>query len=154
MGVPDQKVELDILDIMEILPHRYPLLLVDKILEVNLEEKRIVGQKNVTMNEIFFQGHFPGNPIMPGVLVLEALAQTGGFLIYKQGHNRGKAAVLLSIDKAKFRKPVLPGDVLRLCVQGMYLGSRGGKVKGEAYVNDAIVVEAEIGFGFSLRKLQ
>lgn len=136
---------LNIKDITKILPHRYPFLLVDKIVYLNLEENTIIGQKNVTVNEQFFQGHFPGVPIMPGVLVLEALAQTGGILVHQKGHV-DKIAVLLFINNAKFRKPIVPGDVLFLHASGQHISSKGGRVQVEAKVNDQLVVEAEIGF--------
>jgi len=142
---------LDFFQIANILPHRYPFLLVERILELDLEKGFILGQKNVSTNEQFFQGHFPGAPIMPGVLVLEALAQTGGSLIYKKGY-KDKTAVLLNINNAKFRKPVLPGDVLYLSIQGLHYSSRAGKIQAKAIVNDVVVVEAEIGFGLIDRK--
>lgn len=137
---------LNCAEILEILPHRYPILLVDRIIEMNLEAGTIIGQKNVTMNESFFQGHFPQTPLMPGVLILEALAQTGGVLIYKKGYQQ-KTAVLLSVNKAKFRSPVLPGDVLYLHVQSLHFNENAGKVYGKAIVNETIVAEAEINFG-------
>ena len=117
-------MNLEILDIMKQLPHRYPFLLVDRILSLELH-KRVVGIKNVTINEPFFQGHFPGRPIMPGVLILEALAQTGGILaLLSTPENLGKSSIyLLSIDKVRFRKPVLPGDQLVLELEAI----RGGK---------------------------
>ena len=96
---------LDVKQISEILPHRFPFLLIDKIVQIDLEENEIVGQKNVTINEPFFVGHFPNEPIMPGVLLLEALAQTGGVLVHQKGFG-GKIAVLLNVEKAKFRHPV------------------------------------------------
>lgn len=136
---------LDLKDILKILPHRYPFLLVDKIVDVDLENSIIIGQKNVTINESFFQGHFPDAPIMPGVLILEALAQTGGILVHLKGHV-GKVAVLLNVNGAKFRSPVRPGDVLHLRCEGIHFSSKGGKVKAEAYVQDKIAAEAEIGF--------
>lgn len=136
---------LNCTEILEILPHRYPILLVDRIIEMNLESDTIIGQKNVTMNESFFQGHFPQTPLMPGVLILEALAQTGGVLIYKKGYQQ-KTAVLLSINEAKFRYPVLPGDVLYLHVQALHFNEKAGKVHGKAIVNETIVAEAEIKF--------
>lgn len=142
---------LNCVDILEILPHRYPILLVDRIIKMDLDACTIIGQKNVTMNESFFQGHFPKTPIMPGVLILEALAQTGGILIYKKGY-RKKTAVLLSIDQAKFRKAVLPGDVLHLKVKALHCSAKAGKVRGEALVNDAIVAEAVISFALADRK--
>ena len=138
-------VVFNVKEISRILPHRYPFLLVDKILVLNLDENIIIGQKNVTANEQFFQGHFPGVPIMPGVLILEALAQTGGILAHQKGYNE-KIAVLLNINNTKFRRPVVPGDVLILHVQGMHLSGKGGRVLAKALVNDLVAVEAEIGF--------
>lgn len=137
---------LDCAHILEILPHRYPILLVDRIIMMDLDAGRIVGQKNVTINESFFQGHFPKAPIMPGVLILEALAQTGGILIYKKGYQQ-KTAVLLSINHAKFRHPVLPGDILHLHVESLKCRENAGKIQGKALVNEEIVAEAEIIFG-------
>lgn len=132
-------------EIVKILPHRYPFLLVDKILEIDLEKGQIIGQKNVTINEAFFQGHFPDAPIMPGVLILEALAQTGAVLVHLMNHAE-KIAVLLNVNQAKFRHPVRPGDTLTLRCTGLHISSKGGRVKAEAYVEDKISVEAEIGF--------
>lgn len=126
---------LGIKDIMRILPHRYPFLLVDRIIHLDLENNIIIGQKNLTMNEAFFQGHFPGMPIMPGVLILEALAQTGGILAYEKGF-QDQVLVLLTVDEVKFRRPVYPGDVLYLRVEGTYFGSKGAKVKAEARINE------------------
>ncbi len=140
-----QPVILNVKEIIKILPHRYPFLLVDRILYMNLEENVIIGQKNVTVNEQFFQGHFPGVPIMPGVLILEALAQTGGVLIHQKGYTE-KIAVLLSINNAKFRRPVVPGDVLTLHASGLYISQKGGRIMAKAIVNDQVVAEAEIGF--------
>lgn len=136
---------LDIKEIIKILPHRYPFLLVDRILEIDLERGYIVGQKNLTMNEAFFQGHFPDAPIMPGVLILEALAQAGGVLVHLKGQVE-KIAVLLNVSQAKFRHPVRPGDVLLLKCEGIHFSSKGGKVKATALVDGKIAVEAEIGF--------
>ena len=132
-------------DIERILPHRYPFLLVDRIVSMNLEENEIVGLKNVTVNEPFFQGHFPGVPIMPGVLILEALAQTGGVLVHQKGYTK-KIAVLLNISGAKFRKPVLPGDVLLLHAKGLHVSGNGGKIKARAMIEDVLAVEAELSF--------
>lgn len=140
------KPVLDINDIMSILPHRYPFLLVDKIVELDNEGKRIVGIKNVTMNEPFFQGHFPGHPVMPGVLVIEAMAQIGGVLCLNSPENRGKLAYFMSIDKAKFRRPIVPGDVLRIELTAISLRGRIGKFKGRAYVGDELATESEIMF--------
>jgi 3-hydroxyacyl-[acyl-carrier-protein] dehydratase len=136
---------LDIKEIIKILPHRYPFLLVDKIVEMDMEKGFVVGQKNVTVNEPFFEGHFPGAPIMPGVLILEALAQAGGVLVHlKSGSN--KIAVLLNVNNAKFRHPVKPGDVLELRCQGKHFSAKGGKVMAEALVGGKLACEAEIGF--------
>ncbi|MEI8328499.1 MAG: 3-hydroxyacyl-ACP dehydratase FabZ [Chlamydiia bacterium] len=132
-------------EIANILPHRYPFLLVDRIVYMNLDENVIIGQKNLTINEQFFQGHFPEAPIMPGVLILEALAQTGGILVHQKGYNQ-KIAVLLSIKNAKFRRPVVPGDVLMLHAAGIHISGKGGRVLAKATVNDQLAVEAEIGF--------
>ena len=143
---------LNIKEISKILPHRYPFLLVDRIVHLDLEENTIVGQKNVTVNEQFFQGHFPGVPIMPGVLILEALAQAGGVLVHKKCHSE-KIAVLLNIKNAKFRKPVVPGDVLMLHAKGLYISNKGGRVLAKATVNDQIAVEAEIGFALVDKEL-
>lgn len=135
----------DIKEILKILPHRYPFLLVDRIIELNLEENFIVGVKNVTSNEQFFQGHFPGVPIMPGVLILEALAQAGGILVHQKTQNT-KIALLLNVNNAKFRKPVVPGDVLTLHARGVHISSRAGKIQAEAFVDQQLAAEAEIGF--------
>lgn len=137
--------EIDIGTILKKLPHRYPFLLVDRILEMDLQNDRILGVKNVSINEPFFQGHFPGEPIMPGVLILEALAQTGGILMYEKGYTQMK--VLASIRNAKFRKLVRPGDVLYIEAWALHLSPRGGKIKGEARVNNEKAAEAEIVFG-------
>lgn len=136
---------LDIKEILKILPHRYPFLLVDRIVEIDIENGKILGQKNVTINEAFFQGHFPDAPIMPGVLILEALAQAGGVLVHLKSPIP-KIAVLLNVNNAKFRHPVRPGDVLMLKGEGLHFSSKGGRVKVEAMVQDKIAVEAEIGF--------
>lgn len=139
------KKTLDLKEVIKILPHRYPFLLVDKIVELDLEREYILGQKNVTINEAFFQGHFPNAPIMPGVLILEALAQTGGVMVHLKANN-GKTALLLNVNNAKFRHPVRPGDVLMLRGEGIHLGTKGGRVKVAALVNDKVAVEGEIGF--------
>lgn len=143
----DKLQTLDIKQILSILPHRYPFLLVDRVVEMDLEKGYILAQKNVTFNEAFFQGHFPNAPIMPGVLVLEALAQAGGILVHLRGH-KDKIAILLNVNQAKFRHPVKPGDVLLLRGQGLHFSSKGGRVKAEALIHDKVAVEAEIGFVF------
>ena len=135
---------LDVRTIMEIIPHRYPFLLVDRVLELE-EGRRIVALKNVTCNEPFFQGHFPGNPIMPGVLVVEAMAQAGAILLlHSRMESRGKIVYFAGIDKAKFRRPVIPGDQLRLHLEVLKLRSRTCLMRGEAHVGDNLVAEAEI----------
>lgn len=134
---------MDIREILNTLPHRYPFLFVDRIIELEPKTKA-VGIKNVTINEGFFQGHFPGHPIMPGVLILEALAQVGGILAFRSGISTGKSVYFLSIEKAKFRKPVVPGDQVRLEVSVVQLrGDTVWKFAGNAVVNDKIVAEAE-----------
>ena len=145
MGVAMNSTVLDSKEISRILPHRYPFLLVDRVIYLNLEKNEIIGQKNLTINEQFFQGHFSTVPIMPGVLILEALAQVGGILVHKKCHTT-KIAVLLNIKNAKFRKPVVPGDVLMLHATGVYISDKGGRVVAKAMVYDQIAVEAEIGF--------
>lgn len=141
----DYPKTLDIKQIVKILPHRFPFLLVDRVLDINLEQDTIIGQKNLTFNEAFFQGHFPEAAIMPGVLMIEALAQVGGILIYMKGHH-DKIAVLLTVNNAKFRNPVKPGDVLILKVEGIHLSSKAGRMQATATVNDKVAAEAEIGF--------
>ncbi len=135
----------DIKEIMDLLPHRYPFLLVDRILEME-EGKRIVGIKNVTINEPFFQGHFPGSPIMPGVLIIEAMAQTWGILALASEPNKAgsKNVLFLGIDNARFRRPVYPGDQLRFELQALNLKRSIWKFKGEAFVNGELVAEAEL----------
>lgn len=140
------KTVLDPKEIRQILPHRYPFLLVDRIVHLDLESNIIIGQKNVSINEDYFNGHFPFAPLMPGVLIVEALAQAAGILFYKKGFEK-KIALLMSVNNVKFRKPVVPGDILMLHIDGIIFTARGGKVKAEARVNGAVVVEAEIGFG-------
>ena len=134
---------LDIKAIREILPHRYPMLLVDSIVE--LEEERIVGIKNVTVNEPFFVGHFPDFPVMPGVLIIEAMAQVAGVLVLKSIPDRHRKLVLLaSVEQAKFRRPVLPGDQLRIEMKVTKRKSTVAKMYGVATVDGNIVAEAEV----------
>jgi 3-hydroxyacyl-[acyl-carrier-protein] dehydratase len=142
---PSRSFVFNAKEIGNILPHRYPFLLVDRVLSINLETSEIVGVKNVTVNEPFFQGHFPGVPIMPGVLILEALAQTGGILVHQKGYDK-KIAVLLNVTQAKFRKPVLPGDVLHLYAKGLHISATGGKIKAKAMIGEVLAVEAELSF--------
>ena len=138
------KPKLSLEEILNLLPHRYPFLLVDKILEQ--EENKIVGVKNVTINEPFFQGHFPGHPIMPGVLIIEAMAQTGGVLIFSKEENKGKIPLFAAIDKARFKKPVYPGDQLIIKVEILKMLRGVAKAKAEAYVGGNLVAKAELMF--------
>jgi len=133
---------IDIKEIMQCLPHRYPFLLVDRVLEMQAGES-IVCIKNVTINEPFFQGHFPGNPIMPGVLIVEAMAQAAGVLGIKSSDVPARAVYFMSIENAKFRKPVLPGDQLRFEVKVLKRRSNVWKFRAEAKVDDKLVSEAE-----------
>lgn len=135
---------LDITQIQAILPHRYPFLLVDRIVEYELG-KRVVGIKNVTLNEPFFAGHFPGAPVMPGVLIVEAMAQTAGVMMLASLPDRETKLVFFTgIDGAKFRRPVVPGDQLRIEMTVLKLRPRYIKLRGEAYVEGQLVAEAEI----------
>jgi 3-hydroxyacyl-[acyl-carrier-protein] dehydratase len=134
---------VDIYEIMKLMPHSYPFLLVDKITEME-PAKRIVGIKNVTYNEPFFTGHFPGRPIMPGVLILEAMAQTGGVLAFKSFPDLKGSVLFIGIDNARFRKPVIPGDQLKLVVEVVKHKRDIWVFDGKAYVDEALVAEAKI----------
>ncbi|MGM0901356.1 3-hydroxyacyl-ACP dehydratase FabZ [Mesobacillus maritimus] len=136
---------LDINEIKEIIPHRYPFLLIDKIIEVE-DGKRAIGLKNVTANEEFFNGHFPDYPVMPGVLIVEALAQVGAVAMLKPEANRGKLAFFAGIDNCRFKKQVKPGDQLRLEVEMIKVRGPMGKGKGIATVDGEVVCETEIMF--------
>lgn len=133
---------MDILEIQSLIPHRYPFLLIDRIVEIE-PLKRIVAIKNVTMNEPFFQGHFPGVPVMPGVLIIEAMAQAGAVLLFKEVPDReNKLMYFAAIEEARFRKPVTPGDQLRLEIEVIKYRSGYGKLSGKAYVDGVVVCEA------------
>jgi beta-hydroxyacyl-ACP dehydratase FabZ len=135
---------LEIREIMDRIPHRYPFLLVDRVIEL-VPQQRIVAIKNVTMNEPFFQGHFPGAPVMPGVLVIEAIAQAGAVLLLSDIPDRASKLVYFTgIDQARFRRPVVPGDQIRLTVEVIKLRSRTCKMRGLADVGGELVAEAEI----------
>ncbi len=135
---------MGIQQILDVLPHRYPMLLVDRIVEME-PGKRIVGVKNVTINEPFFQGHFPGHPIMPGVLIVEAMAQTGGILLMGEvDEPETKIVYFMSIDKVKFRRPVVPGDQLRLELEMLQFRGRTCRMRGVGYVDGQPVAEAEM----------
>ncbi len=136
---------LNIEEIQKIIPHRFPMLLIDRIIEIE-PLKRAVGIKSVTMNEHYFQGHFPGKPIMPGVLLLEAMAQVGGVAMLEPEVNRGKIAVFAGMDRVKFRKPVVPGDQLRMVAELIKSRGNTGKIWAEAFVGDELVAEAEFMF--------
>ena len=138
------QVHIDINEIKTYLPHRYPFLLVDRIIDI--EEMKITGIKNVTINEPFFQGHFPEHPVMPGVLIIEALAQVCGVLVLRREENKGKLAYFASINNAKFRKPVFPGDTLTLGVTVTKHRPRIVQAHGEAKVGDDVVCEADLLF--------
>jgi beta-hydroxyacyl-ACP dehydratase FabZ len=131
-------------EIQSLLPHRYPFLLVDRVHELE-PDRRIVGVKNVSINEPFFQGHFPGRPVMPGVLILEAMSQVGGILAFKSMGNVAKPVVYLTgVDNAKFRKPVVPGDQLRFEVEVVKKRAPFWKMQGKAFVDTELVCEAEV----------
>jgi UDP-3-O-[3-hydroxymyristoyl] N-acetylglucosamine deacetylase/3-hydroxyacyl-[acyl-carrier-protein] dehydratase len=136
---------IEIREIMRILPHRYPFLLIDRVVELE-GHKRAVGIKNVTINEPFFQGHWPLAPIMPGVLIVEAMAQLSGVLLLRKFENTGKLAVLLSIDKVKLRRSVVPGDQLRIECEALKIRSRSARVHCRATVDGKLACEAQINF--------
>ncbi len=136
---------LDVNQIKEVIPHRYPFLLIDQVIEME-EGKRVVAKKNVTINEPFFQGHFPDYPVMPGVLIVEALAQAGAVAMLQKEENKGKIGFLAGIDSCRFKRQVVPGDTLMLEVEITRLKGPIGKGKAKATVNGELACEAEIMF--------
>jgi len=142
MTVPQH---LNLQEILRILPHRYPFLLIDRVLSLEVG-KRIVAVKNITMNEPFFQGHFPGRPIMPGVLIVEAAAQAGGILalLSTPEHLGNPSIFLMGLDKVRFRQPVVPGDQLRIEVETIRGGKKFWKMQGKAFVDQTLVAEGEM----------
>src|SRR5690348_12495458 len=139
-----EHIKLDIQDILAILPHRYPFLLIDRVVDLT-RRQRVVAIKNVTFNEPFFQGHFPGYPIMPGVLIVEAIAQAGGALLLTEIPDRDQKLMLFTgIERAKFRKPVTPGDQLRVEVDVLAWRSTAVKMQGNVYVGDKLACEATV----------
>jgi 3-hydroxyacyl-[acyl-carrier-protein] dehydratase len=143
-SAPDNRIVYNVVEIMQFLPHRYPFLLVDRIIEMD-PPHRIVGLKNVTMNEEFFQGHFPGAPVMPGVLILEAMAQVAGVMLYREMPEEDKRRKLIyftGVENAKFRRPVVPGDQLRMEVDLVHRRTNFGKVSTRALVDGKLVAEA------------
>lgn len=144
-----KEAETDVLDhldtdqIMQMIPHRYPFLMIDRIVDI-VPDKSAVGIKNVTINEPFFQGHFPGHPVMPGVLIIESMAQTAGVLVVLSSgkQSEGKLVYFMSVDQARFRKPIVPGDSVRIRVEKQRNRGNVWKFKGEARVNETLMAEA------------
>lgn len=152
----ENRIIYNVTEIMQFLPHRYPFLLVDRIIEMD-PPNRIVGIKNVTINEEFFQGHFPGAPVMPGVLILEAMAQVGGVLLYRDMSEEDKKKKIIffsGIENAKFRRPVVPGDQLRIEVEVTHRRSSYGKTMGRALVEGKLAAEATEMFAIGDRPSQ
>ena len=147
------KTEYDIRKIMALLPHRYPFLLVDRVMELEPGD-RIIAMKNVTINEPFFQGHFPGEPVMPGVLIIEAMAQAGGLLAYESGNadNHGQLIYFMGMDRVRFRKPVVPGDQLIFEAKILKMRAKAAKMAGTASVDNQLVAEAILMASFGERK--
>ena len=137
---------MQVTEIMEILPHRYPFLMVDRILKMDVEEGTITGLKNLSMNEEFFQGHFPGNPVMPGVLQMEAMAQVAGVLLIRLFGGAGTISYFAAIDNARFRKPVVPGDQLRMEIEIIKAKPRLSKVHAKAFVDGQLVSSGDLMF--------
>lgn len=149
---PKDPTKIDIQEILELLPHRYPMLLVDRVVEIAEDGKGLVALKNVTMNEPFFQGHYPGLPIMPGVLVIECMAQAGAILASRVPALHGLVPLIGAIDGAKFRRPVRPGDQLLVEVQMLWLRGAVGRMKGWARVEGDLAAEMEMTFKLSRKE--
>ena len=146
-------VVMNIQEIIKILPHRYPMLIVDRIIESD-DDKHIVGIKNLTYNDPFFQGHFPGEPIMPGVLQLEAMAQVGGILLSRKTNIRGKIPLLMAVDKARFRAAICPDDQMRIEVSILQARTKIVRSNGKVLVDKKLASEAELLFTFTDRGVQ
>ncbi|MDR1720795.1 MAG: 3-hydroxyacyl-ACP dehydratase FabZ [Endomicrobium sp.] len=145
-GITETEVILNLEEVLNYIPHRYPFLMVDKVKISTAEPLKAIGYKLVSGNESFLQGHFPGAPIMPGVLIIEAMAQTSCVMFLSKPEMRGCLAYFISIDKVKFRRPVKPGDVLELHVETLKDSGRRGKIKGTSYVGGKLTTEAEFMF--------
>jgi len=146
------KLPMTLEDIKKVLPHRYPFLLVDRMIEMDFENRKFSGYKNVTGNEEFFQGHFPGHPVMPGVLILEAMAQVGAVGLLSMPQNRGKIIYFMAIDEVKFRKPVTPGDRLMMTAEIVRLRSNAGISQTQAFVDEELVCEGMAKFSLVNRE--
>ena len=143
LNTPSDMKTIDIMRIMEMIPHRYPFLMIDRVVELEVD-KHAVGLKNVTINESFFQGHFPRQPVMPGVLIIEAMAQTAAVLVVEtlEGAAAGKLVYFMTVDDARFRKPVSPGDTLKIRVEKLRSRGKVWKFSGQVRVEDVVVAEA------------
>ena len=144
---------IDIQEILKIAPHRYPMVMVDRILECD-DDKKIVGLKNITYNEPFFQGHFPGRPIMPGVLQLEAMAQVGGILMSRRTGLKGLVPLFMAADKARFRRMIIPGDQMRIEVEVIHARARVLRLRGKVLVDGRLAAEAELLFMITDQKAE
>jgi beta-hydroxyacyl-ACP dehydratase FabZ len=142
----ENEIILEHEEVLKYIPHRYPFLMIDRVKIYKTDNKKATGYRCITGNENFFQGHFPGSPIMPGVLIIEAMAQTSCVMFLSRPEMKNKLAYFMSIDKAKFRRPVKPGDVLELCVEILKDSGTRGKMRGEAYVDGELTAEAEFVF--------